>query len=69
MTEWLSFTDKGNATTANSTFAISGVPCFADTFVQGGSSVLRMKFSTKTPPACRCKTLAARIQRHLTMTI
>jgi hypothetical protein len=25
------------------------VPCFADTFVQGGSSVLRMKFSAKTP--------------------
>jgi hypothetical protein len=33
----------------NSTFAIGGVPCFADTFVQGGSSVLRMKFSAKTP--------------------
>ena len=27
----------------------SGVPCFADTFVQGGSSVLRIKFGTKTP--------------------
>ncbi len=30
-------------------FAIAGVPCFADTFVQGVSSVLRMKFSAKTP--------------------
>ena len=30
-------------------FAIAGVPCFADTFVQGGSSVLRTKFSAKTP--------------------
>jgi hypothetical protein len=30
-------------------FAIAGVPCFADTFVQGGSLVLRMKFCTKTP--------------------
>lgn len=34
---------------ANMGFAIAGVPCFADTFVQGGSSVLRMKFSAKTP--------------------
>lgn len=34
-------------TTANKGFAIAGVPCFADTFVQGGSSVLRMKFSAK----------------------
>ena len=33
----------------NMGFAIAGVPCFADTFVQGGSSVLRMKFSAKTP--------------------
>ncbi len=30
-------------------FTIAGVPCFADTLVQGGSSVLRMKFSAKTP--------------------
>jgi hypothetical protein len=36
-------------TAANKGFAIAGVPCFADTFVQGGSSVLRMKFSAKTP--------------------
>jgi hypothetical protein len=35
--------------TANMGFAIAGVPCFADTFVQGGSSVFRMKFSAKTP--------------------
>lgn len=34
---------------ANKGFAIAGGPCFADTFVQGGSSVLRMKFSAKTP--------------------
>jgi len=33
----------------NKGFAIAGVPCFADTLVQGGSSVLRMKFSAKTP--------------------
>ncbi len=36
-------------TAANKGFAIAGVPCFADTLVQGGSSVLRMKFSAKTP--------------------
>jgi hypothetical protein len=34
---------------ANKGFAIAGVSCFADTFVQGGSSVLRMKFSAKNP--------------------
>lgn len=34
---------------ANKGFAIAGVPCFADTFVQGGSSVLRIKFSAKNP--------------------
>lgn len=39
-----------NKTTANNGFAIAGVPCFADTFVQVGSSILRMKFSAKTPP-------------------
>jgi hypothetical protein len=42
-------TSDGIARTANKAFAIAGVPCFADTFVQGGSSVLRMKFSAKTP--------------------
>ena len=36
-------------TADNKGFAIAGVPFFADTFVQGGSSVLRMKFSAKTP--------------------
>ena len=29
-------------TTANSTYPKGGVSCFADTFVQAGSSVLRM---------------------------
>ncbi len=36
-------------TTANMGFAIAGVTCFADTLVQGGGSVLRTKFSAKTP--------------------
>jgi hypothetical protein len=35
--------------TDNKGFAIAGVPFFADTFVQSGSSVLRNKFSAKTP--------------------
>jgi hypothetical protein len=34
---------------ANKGFAIAGVPCFADTFMQAGSSVLRMKFSANKP--------------------
>lgn len=34
---------------ANKGFATAGVPCFADTFVQGGSSGLQIKFSAKTP--------------------
>ncbi len=32
----------------NMGFAIAGVRWFADTFVQGGSSVLQTKFSAKT---------------------
>jgi hypothetical protein len=51
--------DQRSKTAANKGFAIAGVPCFADTFVQGGSSVLRMKFSANNPrhrkPAKRCK--------------
>jgi len=48
---------------ANKGFAIAGVPCFADTFVQGGSSVLRMKFSAKTP---RHRKPSKRIRRDFT---
>ncbi len=33
----------------NKGFAIVVVLCFADTLVQDGSSVIRMKFSAKTP--------------------
>jgi hypothetical protein len=40
---------KKENSAGNKGFAIAGVPCFADTFVQGGSSVLRMKFSAQTP--------------------
>ena len=35
--------------THNSTYPKGGVSCFADTFVQAESSVLRMKFSDKNP--------------------
>ncbi len=37
------------ARTANSTFAIGGVSCSADTFVVNQSFVLRIKFSGKNP--------------------
>jgi len=37
------------AHTPNSTYPKGGVSCFADTFVQAESSVLRMKFSGKNP--------------------
>ncbi len=40
---------KEEAHTANKGFAVAGGACFVDTFVQGGSSVLRVKFSAKTP--------------------
>ncbi len=33
----------------NKVFAIVGVQCFVDNYVQGGSSVFRTKFSAKTP--------------------
>jgi len=36
-------------TAGNSTYPKGGVSCFADTFVQAESSVLRMKFSGKIP--------------------
>lgn len=37
------------ARTHNMGFAIVGIPCFVDTFVKGGSSVLRKKFSANSP--------------------
>jgi len=37
------------STTANSTYPKGGVSCSADTFVKAESSVLRMKFSGKSP--------------------
>jgi len=37
------------STTANSTYPKGGASCFADTFEQAESSVLRMKFSGKNP--------------------
>ena len=50
------------ARTANSTYPKGGVSCSADTFVVAESSVLRMKFSGKSPAlrvaANRCAQLA-----------
>lgn len=37
-------------TTANSGFALWGLTCFYDTFVQGSTFVLRMNISAKNPP-------------------
>ena len=45
----LTNSERRIAHAANKGFAIAGVLCFADTFVQGGSSVLQIKFSAKTP--------------------
>jgi hypothetical protein len=36
-------------TTANSTFAIGGVSCFADSFAETESSVLRINICDKKP--------------------
>ena len=38
------------ATTANSGFALWGLTCFVETFVQGSTFVLRMNISAKNPP-------------------
>jgi hypothetical protein len=37
-------------TTANSSFALWGLTCFVETFVQGSAFVLRMNFSAENPP-------------------
>ena len=42
-------TTEKEARTANSTYPKGGESCSADTFVQAESSVLRMKFSGKSP--------------------
>jgi len=41
--------DRRRSTGYNSTFAIGGVSCSADTFVVAESFVLRIKFSDKNP--------------------
>ena len=40
---------KTKITTANSTFAIGGVSCYADSFVFAESSVLRMNICAEKP--------------------
>ena len=52
---------------ANKGFAIAEIPCFADIFVQRGSSVLRMKFSTKIPPPSQTlESLPANVKDYTT---
>ncbi len=60
----MTLTDDRRATD-NKGFAIAGVSCFADTFVQGGSSVLRMKFSAKTPRHRKPPNRCGAIRRHI----
>ena len=38
------------STAGNSGFALWGVMCFVETFVQGSTFVLRIKSSSKNPP-------------------
>jgi len=48
----ITFTNPNSAErtpAGNSTYPKGGVSCFADTFVQAESSVLRMKFCGKSP--------------------
>jgi hypothetical protein len=40
---------QGKTTASNKVFVKAGIPCFADTFVQGGSSVLRMNICAEKP--------------------
>ena len=46
-------------TGANSTLAIGGVTSPIDTFVVAESSVLRMKFSAKSPPIANLQNVIA----------
>ncbi len=48
-----------NITAANKGFAIAGVPCLADTFVQAESFVLRTKFSAKNPAIANPQTVSS----------
>jgi len=71
----LTNSERRIAHAANKGFAIAGVLpmknrdrlCFADTFVQGGSSVLRMKFSAinprhRKPPNCYALSTAKKLR-------
>jgi hypothetical protein len=44
---WVVCTDRQRKSTHNSTFAIGGVSCSADSFVVAESSVLRINISAK----------------------
>ncbi len=58
-----------NLATANSTFAIGGVSCSADSFVVAVSSVLRINLCAKMPAhrksANRCTLLNPGLRKHL----
>lgn len=45
-----------NALGANSSFALWGLTCFLETFLQGSTFVLRMNSSAKNPPQRKAAT-------------
>lgn len=47
----------------NSTFAIGGVSCSADSFVVAESSVLRMKFSGKNPAFAKQQNVGNNVEK------
>ena len=42
--------EEAKITGANSSFALWGLTCFVETFVQGSTFLLRMNSSAKNPP-------------------
>ena len=48
--------DKDRKAAANSTFAIGGVSCFADSFVDKKVQFYASTFVLKSPPSQICKT-------------
>ena len=54
-----------NKTAGNSTFAIGGVSCSADSLVVAESFVLRIKFSGKNPAHRKSAKRCGAIRRHI----
>ena len=54
-------------TTANSGFALWGLTCFLETFVQGSTFVLRMNSSAKNPHNAKPQNVVCNIFSELTL--